>query len=116
MEDDPLAKYNLRDLMTEKRPKSCEFKKREQNFIGHDNNCVDCNCFEIKIKHLEGKLEDYKKLQKQSLQFKAEENEKKRLVDYVRILELKCNPISKLNAKINQLEQRNIKLSKHDKL
>ena len=81
MEDDPLAKYNLRDLMIEKNPKSCESKKREQNFIGHDNNCVDCNRFQIKIKHLEGQLEDYKKLQKDSLQFKVE---------------LKRNPISKL--------------------
>lgn len=114
MEDDPLAKYNLRDLMIEERPKSCKIERRKQNFTGHDSNCVDCNRFQIKIKHLEGQLGDYRKLQKQSVQLKAEQIEKKRLADYVNILEVKRNPINKLNARVNQLEQKNIRLSKYN--
>jgi len=110
MEDDPLAKYNLRGLMTEcYKPQN--FKTLEKNLNSHDSNCIDCNCFQIKIKHLENQLGDYKRLQKQSLEFKVEQSEKKRLADYVTLLEIKHNPIDKLNAKINHLEQKNLKIS-----
>lgn len=115
MEDDPLAKYNLRGLMTE-RLKPPNSKTHEKNLINHDSDCIDCNRFQIKIKHLENQLGDYRKLQKQSLQLKAEQSEKKRLADYVTLLEIKRNPINKLNAKINQLEQKNLKISEYDNI
>lgn len=113
IEDDPLAKYNLRGLMTE-HLKPQNFKIQEKKLVSHDSDCLDCNRFQIKVKHLENQLGDYRKLQKQSLQLKAEQSEKKRLADYVTLLEIKRNPINKLNAKINHLEQKNLKISEYN--
>lgn len=114
MEDNPIAKYNLQDMMMEE-PNTIKLKSQNPK-ISHYNNCLNCTRSQLRIQHLENQLKDQEKLQIQLSKLKSEESEIKRLEKYVGLLEMQRNPIKKLQNKINELEQQNYKFSKHDNI